>query len=152
MSVDSEENNVPFCLQCTSMSGTNIFLHNINPQHTIFMIKNLLTDRLVLRNVLLRLLFNGIVLEDNRSLESYNVNNHSIIVFVERLSGGARTRRTAVLSTNENSEVDLDSSDESSEDDKDDEKTDECPLCKESDMYGTNYNNDECEDKVTLYM
>ena len=63
MNVDSEENNVPFCLQCTSMSGTNIFLHNINPQNTICMVKNLLTDRLVLREVQLRLILNGTVLE-----------------------------------------------------------------------------------------
>ena len=103
MNVYSEENNVPFCLQCRSTSGTDIFLHNINLQHTIFMVKNLLTDRLVLREVQLRLLFNGIVLEDNRSLEFSKINNHSIIVFVERLSGGARTRRTVGLRTNENS-------------------------------------------------
>ena len=132
MNVDSEENNLPFYLQCTSMSGTNIFLHNINPQHTIFMIKNLLTDRLVLRNVLLRLLFNGIVLEDNRSLESYNVNKHSIIVFVERLSGGART-----------TQADLESSDESIDDD---EKLGDCCHCGDSGMYGTSCDNDNCED------
>ena len=149
MSVDSEENNVPFCLQCTSMSGTNIFLHNINPQHTIFMVKNLLTDRLVLRNVLLRLLFNGIVLEDNRSLESYNVNNHSIIVFVERLSGGARTRRTVGLRSNESTQADLESFDESIDDD---EKLGDCWHCGDSGMYGTSCDNDDCEDMGTLYM
>ena len=79
MNVDSEENNVPFHLQCRPMSGSDIYLYDINPQYTICMVKNLLTDRLVLREVQLRLILNGTVLEDNRSLESYNVNNHSII-------------------------------------------------------------------------
>ena len=117
MNVDSEDNNIPFHLQCRPMSGSDIFLHDINIQYTIRMVKYLLTDRLCLREDQLRLLFNGNVLENNRSLEFYNVNNDSIIMFVERLSGGARTRRTAVLRTNENAEVDLDSSDKSSEDD-----------------------------------
>ena len=80
MNVDSEDNNVPFHLQCRPMSGSDIYLYDINPQYTICMVKNLLTDRLVLREVQLRLILNGTVLEDNRSLESYNVNNHSIIV------------------------------------------------------------------------
>ena len=149
MNVDSEDNNVPFHLQCRPMSGSDIYLYDINPQYTICMVKNLLTDRLGLREDQLRLLFNGNVLEDNRSLEFYNVNNLSIIMFVERLSGGARTRRTAILRTNENAEVDLDSSDESSEDN---ERTGECYHCGDSGMYGTNCDNDNCEDMGTLYM
>ena len=68
---------------------------------------------------------------------------------MERLSGGARTRRTAVLRTNENAELDLDSSDESSEDN---ERTGEYYHCGDSGMYGTNCANDDCEDMGTLYM
>ena len=113
------------------------------------MVKYLLTDRLGLRKDQLRLLFNGNVLEVNISLEFYNINNRSIIMFVERLSGGARTRYTSVLRTNENAEVYLDSSDESSEDD---ERTGEYYHCGDSCMYGTNYDNDNCEDMGTLYM
>ena len=75
MNIDSEDNNVPFHLQCRPMSGLDIYLYDINPQYTICMVKNLLTDRLVLREVQLRLILNGTVLEDNRSLEFYNVNN-----------------------------------------------------------------------------
>jgi len=75
MNVDSEDNNVPFHLQCRPMSGSDIYLYDINPQYTICMVKNLLTDRLGLREDQLRLLFNDNVLEDNRSLEFYNVNN-----------------------------------------------------------------------------
>ena len=70
------------------MSGSDVFFHDINTQYTIFMVKDLLTDRLGLREDQLRLLFNGNALEDNRSLEFYNVNNLSIIMFVERLSSG----------------------------------------------------------------
>ena len=113
------------------------------------MVKKLLSDRLGLCKNQLRLLFNGNVLEDNRSLEFYNANNLSIIMFVERLSDEARTRRTAVLRTNENSEVDLDSSDESSEDDG---TTGECYHCGYSGLYGTNCDNDNCEDMGTFYM
>ena len=70
-------------------------------------------------------------------------------MFVERLSGGARTRYTVGLRTNENAQVDLDSSDESSEDD---ERLGDCCHCRDSDMYGTSCDNDDCEDMGTLYM
>ena len=111
--------------------------------------KNLHTDRLVLRDVQLRLLFNGIVLEDNRCLEFYNVNNHSNIVFVKRLSGGARTKRTVGLRKNENSQADLESFDESIDND---EKLGDCYHCGDSGMCSTNCDNDDCEDMGTLYM
>ena len=35
MNVDSEDNNVPFHLQCRPMSGSDIYLYDINPQYTI---------------------------------------------------------------------------------------------------------------------
>ena len=68
---------------------------------------------------------------------------------MERLSGGVRTKRTVGLRTNENAQVDLDSSDESSEDD---ERFGDCYHCEDSGMYGTNCDNDDCEDMGKLYM
>ena len=58
---------------------------------------------------------------------------------MERLSGGARTRRTG----------DLESSDESIDDD---EKLGDCCHCGDSGMYGTECDNDDCEDMGTFYM
>ena len=68
INVDSEDNNLPFHLQCRPMSGLDNFLHDNNIQYTIRMVKYLPTDRFSLREDHLRLLFNGDVLEDNRSL------------------------------------------------------------------------------------
>ena len=82
----------------------------------------------------LRLFLWGSILEDNQSLKFYNINNHSVTLVVERLRGGARTRWTVVLRANNNSEVDLDSSDESS---KDDERTGKCNLFNWIVMHGT---------------
>ena len=66
---------------------------------------------------------------------------------VEIPCDGARTRRTAVLRVNDNSEVYLDITDESNEGD---ERTGECSHCNESGTCGTNCDN--CEDIVFLFM
>ena len=42
-----------------------------------------------------------IILNDDRSMVSYNIDNYSIIVVGEFPRGGTRTRRTAVLRVNE---------------------------------------------------
>ena len=96
-----------------------------------------------------------IILDDDQSLASYNIDNYSIIVVWELPRGGSRTRRTAVLRVNNISEVYLDTTDESNEDDKYDEydeRTGECPLWNEIGTYDTNYKNDNCEDRGMLYM
>ena len=69
--------------------------------------------------------------------------------------GGSRTRRTAVLRVNNISEVYLDTTDESNEDDEGGEgekRTGGCPLCSDISTYGTNCENDNCEDRKKLYM
>ena len=68
---------------------------------------------------------------------------------MERLSGGARTRRTVGLRSNETTQADLESSDESIDDD---EKLGDCWHCGDSGMYGTECDNDDCEDMGTFYM
>ena len=96
-----------------------------------------------------------IILDDDQSLASYNIDNYSIIVVWELPRGGSRTRRTAVLRVNNISEVYLDTTDESNEDDEYDEydeRTGECPLWNEIGTYDTNYENDNCEDRGMLYM
>ena len=99
-----------------------------------------------------------IILDDDRSLASYNIDNYSIIVIVELPHGEAKTRRTAVLWVNDTFEVYLDTNDESNEDDidnddaEDNTKTGEYPLCNEIGTYSTNCENNNCEDREMLYI
>ena len=72
------------------------------------MTKRLLTERIGLREDQQRLFLLTTILDDDRSLVSYNIDNYSIIMVVIIPRGGARTRRTAVLRVNDNSEVYLD--------------------------------------------
>ena len=130
------------------MRGPDIYLYDITSQHTLFMEKILLTKCVGLREDRLRLILRGSILKDNQNLKLYNINNHSIILVAEHPRGGPKIRCTAVLRANDNSEVDLDSSDESNEDNK---RTGECPLYYELGIYGTNCDNDDCEDYGTLY-
>ena len=83
---------MPFNLQCRSMRGPDIYLYDIISQHKIYMVQTLFTERAGLGEDQLRLILRGSILEDNQSLEFYNVNNHSIILVVEPLYGGPRRR------------------------------------------------------------
>ena len=74
------------------MRGPDIYLYDIISQHTIYMVQTLFTERAGLCEDQLRLILRGSILEDNQSLEFYNVNNHSIILVVEPLYGGPRRR------------------------------------------------------------
>ena len=45
MNVDSEDNIVSFHLQIKLLCGSDIYLYNITSQHTMCMVKTLLTER-----------------------------------------------------------------------------------------------------------
>ena len=45
----------------------------------------------------MRLMCNGIVMEDDRVISSYGITNGTVMHFVPRLRGGVRTRRTAYV-------------------------------------------------------
>ena len=149
MNVGSKNKIVSFHLQCRLMRGPDIYLHDITFQHTIYMVKIILIDRVGLREDQQRIFLLMIILHDYRSLASYNIDNYSIIVVRELPRGGARTRRTAVLRINDISEVYFNTTDECNEDDEGEEgekRTGECPLCSDISTYGTNCENDNCED------
>ena len=61
------------------------------------MVKTLLNRKLDLSEDQQRLIYSGSVIEDNKSLAYYNVDNDSKILIVRRLRGNARTRATALL-------------------------------------------------------
>ena len=50
-----------------------------------------------LREGQMRLVCNGIVIEDDRVISSYGITNGTIMHLVSRLHGGARTRRTGYV-------------------------------------------------------
>ena len=108
MNVDSEDNIVSFHLQIKLLCGSDIYLYNITSQHTMCMVKTLLTERVGLREIQQRLFLLTTILDDGWSLASYNIDNYSIIMVVKIPRGGVRTRHTAVLRVNDNSEVYLD--------------------------------------------
>ena len=62
---------------------------------TVYMLKTLLgsmtTDNL--REDQIRLICNGIVIEDDRVISSYGITNGTVMYLVPLLRGGARTRR-----------------------------------------------------------
>ena len=82
-----------------------------------------------------------IIIDDDRSLTSYNIDNDSFIVVGEVPCGKPRTRRTAVLRINNNSKFYIDTTDERDGDNENDERTGECPLCNEIGTYGANCKN-----------
>ena len=76
------------------MNGSDIYLHNIISNFTISMVKTLLNRKLDLSEDQQRLIYSGSVIEDNKSLAYYNVDNASAILIVRRFRGGARTKAT----------------------------------------------------------
>jgi len=123
------ESNVSFELQINQMVGNTIYLNNITSAHTVYMVKTLLVDYIGVPEEQQRLLFGRNIMENDNTLEVYNVNEHSILLVVRRLRGGARTRCTrgltpALIDTSseientseylfaETSEEDLDSSED----------------------------------------
>ena len=88
------------------MVGLDINVYDITSQYTIAMVKTLLTERVGLREYQISLFLQRTTLEDGRILALYNVDNDFILLIVERLRGGPRTRR--ILSSRVNSTVLLD--------------------------------------------
>ena len=120
------------------MCGVDTYLYDITSHHTIYMVKTLLTERGGLRKDQQRLFLLTTILNNNRSLASYNIDNYSIIMVVQIPRGGKRTRLTTVLRVNNNSEVYSDTTDESNEID---ERTGECLHYNDSGTYGTKCDN-----------
>ena len=123
------ESNVSFELQINQMVGNTIYLNNITSAHTVYMVKTLLVDYIGVPEEQQRLLFGRNIMENDNTLEVYNVNEHSILLVVRKLRGGTRTRCTrgltpALIDTSseieitseylfaETSEEDLDSSED----------------------------------------
>ena len=64
MNVDSEDNIVSFHLQIKLLCGSDIYLYNITSQHTMYMVKTLLTERVGLREIRQRLFLSTTILDD----------------------------------------------------------------------------------------
>ena len=82
------------------MVGLDINVYDITSQYTIAMVKTLLTERVGLREYQISLFLQRTTLEDGRILALYNVDNDFILLIVERLRGGPRTRRILSLRIN----------------------------------------------------
>jgi len=95
------EINVSFVLQINQSVGNMIYLNNINSSHTVYMVKTLLVDYVGFPADQQRLLLGRDIMVNNNILEHYNVNEHSILMVVRMLRGGARTRSTRRSMRNE---------------------------------------------------
>ena len=93
------ESNVSFELQINQMVGNTIYLNNITSAHTVYMVKTLLVDYIGVPEEQQRLLFGRNIMENDNILEVYNVNDHSILVVVRMMRGGARIRYTRGLTS-----------------------------------------------------
>ena len=89
--------DVSFHLYFKQMPGPDIYLCNITTNLTIYMVKILLLRKLDLLEDQQRLLYNGSVMKDDKSLAYYNVDNSPSILIMRRLRGGARTKATSLL-------------------------------------------------------
>ena len=66
MNVNSEDNIVSFHLQIRPLCGSDIDFYNINSQHTIYIVKTLLTEQVGLREDRQRLLLITTILDDDQ--------------------------------------------------------------------------------------
>ena len=101
------EINVSFVLQINQIVGNMIYLNNITSSHTVYMVKTLLIDYVGFPADQQRLLLGRDIMVNNNILEHYNVNEHSILMVVRMLRGGARTRSTRRSTRNEPDLIDL---------------------------------------------
>ena len=101
------EINVSFVLQINQSVGNMIYLNNITSSHTVYMVKTLLIDYVGFPADQQRLLLGRDIMVNNNILEHYNVNEHSILMVVRMLRGGARTRSTRRSTRNEPDLIDL---------------------------------------------
>ena len=95
------EINVSFVLQINQIVGNMIYLNNITSSHTVYMVKTLLVDYVGFPADQQRLLLGREIMVNNNILEHYNVNEHSNLMVVRMLRGGARTRSTRRSTRNE---------------------------------------------------
>ena len=89
--------DVSFHLYFKQMPGPDIYLCNITTNLTIYMVKTLLFRKLDLLEDQQRIIYNGSVMNDDKSLAYYNVANSSKILIVRRLRGGSRAKSTSLL-------------------------------------------------------
>ena len=74
------------------MAGPDIYLYNVTTNLIIYMVKTLLNRKLVLPEDHQRLIYNGLVMNDDKILEYYNVDKSSRILIVKILHGGAKRK------------------------------------------------------------
>ena len=98
---NQREINVSFVLQINQSVGNMIYLNNITSSHTVYMVKTLLVDYVGFPADQQRLLLGRDIMVNNNILEHYNVNEHSNLMVVRTLRGGARTRSTRRSTRNE---------------------------------------------------
>ena len=91
------EINVSFVLRIRQFIGNTIYLNNVISSYAMYMIKKLLVDYVGVPEDQQRLLFGRNIMENDKILELYNVNDHSILMVVRILRGGPRTRCTRGL-------------------------------------------------------
>ena len=110
--IDNDEENISFVVQ--ELTGVAFQIVDFSPRCTVYMLKTLLatmsTAYLTEDNI--RLIFDRVVLEDDRYLSSYDIIDGTRMHMIRRNRGGARTRRTAhaipYLSTETSSDEDSD--------------------------------------------
>ena len=110
--IDYDEENIWLVVQ--ELTAEAYQIDNFSPRCTVYMLKALLGSMSTanLREDQIRLICNGIVLEDDRVISSYDITDGTVMHLVRRLRGGARTRRTTraipYLSTETSSDEDSD--------------------------------------------
>ena len=95
--IRKQYDNLSFHLCLKQLAGPDIYLYNVTTNLTIYMAKILLTRKLDLPEDQQRLIYNGLVMSDDKILVYYNVDNSSKILIVKILRGGARTKVTSLL-------------------------------------------------------
>lgn len=89
--------DVSFHLCFKQMDGPCIYLYNVTTNITIYMVKTLLTRKLDLPENQQLLIYNGLIMNDDKSLAYYNLDNSSKILIVKIIRGGARIKATVML-------------------------------------------------------
>ena len=92
--IDHQRDTVYLSLECRQMADINHFIHTFSSQHTIHVLKSIITQRSGVVEDQQRLFFRGVQIEDDQPLVFYSVVDYSIIHIDLRLLGGAKTRRT----------------------------------------------------------
>ena len=95
--IREHNHNVLFHLCFKQMDVQRVNLYTVTMNLIIYMVKALLTRKFDLPKNQQRLIYNGLVINDDKILTIYNVDNSSIILIVKIIRGGARTNATSLL-------------------------------------------------------